>query len=128
MNSSVLLMKIVFDFLSSLDDSQIEKLLNKEVYIKLENNRKKERLIPVIEEESINQICMMLEEKTTREDAQSYLIEINPNKSILKLLIKHYKIPMTSKATNQQMINAIIEAVIGSKIRYDALYNTNLEK
>ncbi len=128
MNSSVLLMKIVFDFLSGLDDSQIEKLLNKEVYIKLEDNRKKKTLIPVIEEESISQICMMLEEKTTREDAQSYLIEINPNKSILKLLIKHYKIPMTSKATNQQMINAIIEAVIGSKIRYDALYNTNLEK
>ena len=29
---------------------------------------------------------------------------------------------------NQQMIDAIIEAVVGSKIRYEALYNTNLTK
>lgn len=55
-------------------------------------------------------------------------MELNLNKSVLKLLIKHYKIPLTSKATNAQMMNEIIEAAVGVKIRYNALYNTNLNE
>lgn len=128
MNSSVSLIKVVFDFLSSLDDSQIEDLINKKVQLKLEPNRGKKASMPEIDENAIGEICEVLEKETTRENARFYLTEKNPNKATLKSLVKHYKIPMTSKATNQQMIDAIIEAVIGSKIRYDALYNTNLTK
>lgn len=128
MNNNVLLIKVVLDFLSRLEDSQIEDLLNKKACLKLESCRQKEIAAPKTEDISIDLICTTLEEKTTRADARSYLIEQNLHKSTLKLLIKHYKIPMTSKATNAQMLDAIIEAVVGAKIRYEALYNTNLNK
>lgn len=132
MNSNILLMKIVFEFLNGLDDSQIEDLINKKVCLKLqptlEHDKGKETSIPETDEYSIDPICTTLEEKMTRDDARVYLTEMGLNKATLKLLVKHYKIPLTSKATNPQMIDAIIEAVVGSKIRYEALYNTNLTK
>lgn len=132
MNSNVLLIKIVFEFLNSLEDSQIEDLINKKVCLKLapnlEPDKKKETSIPQIDECSISLICTALEGKTTRDDARAYLAEMGLNKAALKLLVKHYKIPLTSKATNAQMIDAVIEAAVGSKIRYEALYNTNLTK
>lgn len=84
--------------------------------------------IQKVEKVSIDTICKTLEAKKERDDAQAYLMELNLTKSILKLLVKHYKIPLTSKATNDQMIDAIIEAVIGVKIRYEVLYNTDLSK
>lgn len=158
MNSGVLLIKIVLDFLNRLEDSQIEDLLNKRAYLKLESCSNKviiaqttkevsadltcESLdakttkddaqvcseVQKAEKVSIDSICETLEAKTTRDDAQAYLMELNLTKSVLKLLVKHYKIPLTSKATNAQMIDAIIEAVVGAKIRYEALYNTDLSK
>lgn len=128
MNSGVLLIKIVLNFLSRLEDSQIEDLLNKRAYLKLESCSNREIVAQNTKEVSIDTICETLEAKTTRDDAQAYLIELNLTKSILKLLVKHYKIPLTSKATNAQMIDAIIEAVVGARIRYEALYNTDLSK
>lgn len=155
MNNGVLLIKIVLDFLDCLEDSQIEDLLNKRAYLKLESCSNKvsiaqntkevsadstcesleakktkndAQIYSEVQKVSIDSICETLEVKTTRDDAQAYLIELNLTKSILKLLVKHYKIPLTSKATNAQMIDAIIEAVVGAKIRYEALYNTDLSK
>lgn len=126
MNNSVLLFKIVFDFLNGLSDSQIEELINEKTHLKIEVNRSKSNPKTILDESSISSICAELEEKTTREAARSYLTGININKAALRLLVKHYNIPLISKATNSQMVDAIIEAVVGSKIRYEALYSTKL--
>jgi len=126
MKNDILLMKIVVDFLSQLDNSQIEDLLNKRARLKLEVTAKNKAAIT--NEGSISEVCNSLEQKTSREDACSYLYTLNLNKTTLKLLVKHYNIPLASKATNTQMTDAIVEAVIGSKLRYDALYNTDFSK
>jgi len=128
MNRNVLLIKVVLDFLNRLEDSQIEDLLDKKACLKLESCHQKEIVTQRVEESPIDVICKTLEEKDTRDAAREYLMELNLNKSVLKLLIKHYKIPLTSKATNAQMMNEIIEAAVGVKIRYNALYNTNLNE
>ena len=124
MKDNVLLLKIIFDFLSQLNEKQLDDLLNKKAKLKLDTIEKE---IEVTKDFSLNSICNELERKNSREDALEYLGELNLNKQNLKTLVRYYKIPMASKATNIQMTDAIIEAVIGSKLRYDALYNTELK-
>ena len=126
MKNDILLVKIVVDFLNQLDNRQIEDLLSKRAHLKLEVTTKNETAIP--NEDSISEVCNSLEQKMSREDALSYLHTLNLSKPTLKLLVKYYNIPLASKATNAQMTDAIVEAVIGSKLRYDALYNTDLTK
>lgn len=130
MKENVLLLKIIFDFLNQLSEKQLDDLLNKRAKIKLDTVtiNDKEIQLDLPNNNMLDEVCVELEEKSTREEAISYLDELKFNKQMLKQLVKHYKIPLSSKATNKQMTEAIIEAVIGSKLRYDALYNTDLNK
>ena len=42
-------------------------------------------------------------------------------------MAKKYGVPIGSKETNSQIIDKIIENVVGSKLKFDALLNTDLK-
>lgn len=124
----ILILKVVFDFLSDLSAGQIEDLINKRACLKIVSLEKGTGHLLLSNEHEIQEILDCLEKKDTREDALTYLRSLELTKPVLKALVKHYNIPLASKATNVQMTDAVVEAVVGAKLRYDALYNTNLTK
>lgn len=127
MKSDVLLLKIVFDFLSQLSDKQLNDVLNGKAKLRIEVDANDE-IAESSKVFSIDSICADLERIDSRDMAIDYFYQLNLSKPILKQLVKHYKIPLAGKATNVQMIDSIIEAVVGSRLRYNALYSTNLNK
>ena len=75
----------------------------------------------------IDEVCDEIEKFTTREDAIEYISQLSLLKVDLKAIATKYNIPMGSKETNTQMIDKIVENVVGSKLRFDALLNTDLK-
>ena len=56
-----------------------------------------------------------------------YITSLELLKSELKAIAQKYNIPIGSKDTNTQIIDKIIENVVGSRLKFDALLNTNLK-
>lgn len=48
--------------------------------------------------------------------------------SRFKSYCKRYNIPLGSKDTNVQIIDKLVENVVGSKLKFDALLNTDLKR
>lgn len=76
----------------------------------------------------IEEVCNKIEEFTTREEALEYINTLSLLKVDLKAIAKKYNIPLGSKETNRQIIEKIVENVVGSKLRFDALLNTDLKR
>lgn len=68
-----------------------------------------------------------MEAFSTREESMEYITSLELLKSELKAIAQKYNIPIGSKDTNTQIIDKIIENVVGSRLKFDALLNTNLK-
>lgn len=44
------------------------------------------------------------------------------------IFAKKYNIPLGSKETNSQIVEKIVENIVGSKLKFDVLLNTNLKQ
>lgn len=58
---------------------------------------------------------------------KEYITNLHLIKKELKAIAKKYNIPLGSKETNEQIVEKIIENIVGSKLRFDALLNTDLK-
>lgn len=125
MKEQIELMKVVFDFLDHLSEEQIRMLVSQKAKLRLEIER--EMLNETTTKICIDEVCDEIEKFTTREDAIEYISKLSLLKVDLKAIAKKYNIPMGSKETNTQMIDKIVENVVGSKLRFDALLNTDLK-
>lgn len=128
MKETIAAFKFVLDFLSQLNEEQLSDVINNKAKLKLEYEKvtiNQERDTDNVE--NIKEICNKIEALNSREEAIQYLQSININKNTLKAIVKQYNVPFTSKDTNAQLINKIVEGVVGAKLRFDALLNTNLE-
>ncbi len=125
MKEQIELMKVVFDFLDHLSEEQIRMLVSQKAKLRLEIER--EMLNEATTKICIDEVCDEIEKFTTREDAIEYISKLSLLKVDLKAIAKKYNIPMGSKETNTQMIDKIVENVVGSKLRFDALLNTDLK-
>lgn len=125
MKEQIQLLKIIFDFLAHLTEEQINMLINKKAKLKLEIEK------DVVSEPKskicIDEVCETIQEFTTREEATEYINQLALLKSDLKAIARKYNIPLGSKATNIQITEKIIENVIGSKLKFDALLSTDLK-
>ena len=126
MKEQVQLLKIVFDFLDDLSEEQLEMLVNNKAKLnlvveKVEVNKTN------ISEIYVDDICENMEHFTTREEALEYITSLSLLKNQLKAMAKKYGVPIGSKETNSQIIDKIIENVVGSKLKFDALLNTDLK-
>ena len=57
----------------------------------------------------------------SREDAESFLRNQNPNKEDLKSLCREVGIPFSTKDTNDSLISKLVEHTIGYKLRSEAI-------
>lgn len=126
MKDQVQLLKIVFDFLNNLSEEQLKLLIEKRARLNVEMEKtvtaKPEVSIPV------DEICERINGFSTREEALEYITGLSLLKSQLKAIAKKYDIPIGNKETNNQIAEKIVENVIGSKLRFDALLNTDLKR
>ncbi|MFG6367490.1 MAG: hypothetical protein K1W16_03525 [Lachnospiraceae bacterium] len=127
MKEQIQLFKIVFDFLDNLSEEELQLLISKKARLNLEIEK-------TITEESkpmhvcVEKICEKIEGFSTREDALEYITGLSLLKAELKAVAKKYDIHIGSKETNNQIAEKIIENVVGSKLRFDALLNTDLKR
>ncbi|MCM1201979.1 MAG: hypothetical protein NC312_12180 [Bacteroides fragilis] len=125
MKEQVQLLKTVFDFLDRLSEEQLQLLLSKKAKIKFE--MEKEIINTPATQICLEEVCSKIEEFTTREEAIEYINTLSLLKADLKIIAKNYNIPLGSKETNGQIAEKIIENVVGSKLKFDALLNTDLK-
>lgn len=125
MKKQVQLLKLVFDFLGRLSEEQLQLLLTKKAKIKFEIE--KETVDEAISQICLEEVCSKIEAFTTREEASEYINGLSLLKVDLKAIAKKYDIPLGSKETNMQIVEKIIENVVGSKLRFDTLLNTDLK-
>lgn len=125
MKEQIELMRVVFDFLDHLSEEQLKMLVYKKAKLRLEIER--EIVTETVTQICIDEICDEIENFTTREEAIEYISKLSLLKVELKAIAKKYNIPVGSKETNTQIIGKIVENLVGSKLRFDALLNTDLK-
>ncbi|MGX7200766.1 hypothetical protein BCR22_08275 [Enterococcus plantarum] len=131
MKEQIQLMKLVFDTLNKLSTTQLDDLLAKKAQLKLiypEEKKVKNEISNNEIDKIVNEISNELEQVDSRDKAESILNNRTINKQMLKLISKKYNISLNGKDSNTVIIEKIIENVVGSKIKFDALLNTDLKK
>lgn len=126
MKTQIQLLKIVFDFLNSLSEEQLKMLINKKArleFVSEESIKKETKSVQIC----VDEICQNLERFSTREEAVEYITNLSLLKADLKAIAKKYDIPIGSKDKNNQIMDKIIENIVGSRLRFDALLNTNIK-
>lgn len=125
MKEQIQLMKIILDFLDHLSEEQMKLLIAKKVKLRLDMDK------AVLDEPRtqicLDEVCEKIESFETREETIEYINSLSLLKVDLKEIAKKYNIPLGSKETNSQIIKKIVENVIGSKLRFNALLSTNLK-
>ncbi|MDD2957181.1 MAG: hypothetical protein PHR92_01435 [Lachnospiraceae bacterium] len=126
MKEQIKLLRLILDIFEGLSEDQLRDLLDKKAKIKIEYPKPQDCQLKfgVLHDE----VFVKLDSLTSRDDATEYFKGLNLTKASLKEIADHYSIPLGSKDTNTQIVEKIIENVIGSKLRFDALLNTNLNK
>lgn len=126
MKEQIQLLKIVFEFLDHLSEEQLKLLMTKKAKLRLEVDKDPVE-VPAVQI-GIDEVCDKIETYTTREEAIKYVDSLALLKADLRSIAKKYNIPLGSKETNQQIIEKIVENVVGSKLKFDALLNTDLKR
>lgn len=127
MKTQVQLLKIVFDFLDQLPEEQLALLIEKKARLKLETEKNPSKGSRTAEFD-VEEVCKRLECCSTREEAMQYMTEVSLSRAGLKAVAKKYNIPLGSKDRSNQIAEKIIENVVGSRLRFDALLNTDLKR
>lgn len=126
MKDQVQLLKVVFEFLDNLSEEQLKMLISKKAKLNLVVEKIKTNETKSLEI-CADEICEKMESFSTREDALEYITGLSLLKTELKAIAKKYDIPISSKDTNNQIVDKIIENVVGSRLKFDSLLNTNLK-
>lgn len=136
MKDTVKVMKFIFNFLDQLSESELTDVLNNKVELKLESKSNKNTITKKdtkntssnnLPTNQLKDICDGLETMSSRAVAMDYLEKQNITKANLKAIASRYNIPVTTKDTNAKLIAKIVEGVVGSKLRFDALLDTDLK-
>lgn len=121
MKSSTKLLKIVSNFLDRCSDTELKELLNGKA--KLEIVMPQTKLSQEQTTEDIEGILTSLQAFTTVEEVKDFLMRKSYSKATLRSIAKLSDVILTSKDTNEQIVDKIVERFIGAKLRYDSLLN-----
>ena len=124
MKEEIKLFKILLDTIDKLSEEELSALLSGKAHLKFEASN--EQKIYETFDALSNDFFTQMESCESREGAQKLFDEYNFSKATLKAIAKYYCVFIGSKDTNSQLISKIIETVIGSKLKYETLLNTNL--
>lgn len=123
------LLKVVFEFLECSPEDQLKMLVAKKakLYLKMETEKEIKKVSEPITQNYLDDICKEIENFTSRGEAIEYINRLTLLKADLKIIAKKYNIPLGSKETNSQIVEKIVENIVGSKLKFDVLLNTNLK-
>lgn len=129
MKDEIKLMKFIFDFLNKLNEKQLDDLLHKKAKLNLDYpvDKNREEIDFKLKAE-VDNVVLKLQNSNTREQALKLLNNEKNSKKILKEIAKKFNISINYRDSNQIVIDKIIENVIGSKLRFDALLNPDIKK
>lgn len=154
MKDAVKLTKLICDFLNGLSEEEISALLENEARLKVEFSARKtcvfcdcslgevERTEAIYETEVNGAIhrtadkaiklpdsfFQELDSLDSREKAQELFKQSAFCKAQLVEIARHYSIPVTTKDRNAQIVDRIIESVVGSKLKHETLLTANLHR
>lgn len=145
MKDVVKLTKLICDVLSRLSEEEISALLANEARLKVDFPSRKmcsarERSCGAVEltgaDEGIvdkatklpDSFFQELDSFDSREKAQELFKQSGFRKAQLMEIARHYSIPVTTKDRNAQIIDRIIESVVGAKLKHETLLTANLHR
>ena len=126
MKENAELLALVFGFLSQLSEEQLKSLLRKQTKLTIEAAKTKKTTVYAPCDDTIEKIASTLNGMNSREEALKYLQELKLTKKKLLDVAEHCKVSIYKKDTIKALINKIVEKVVGSRLKYEALLNTNL--
>ncbi len=125
MKLQIQLMKIAFDFLDSLSEKEIMDIINKDAKLSIKYKNKSN--IIDVDEELLEELTHNINNFDNRDEAIIYINNLKLTKVVLKELAIKNNVFINSKDTNNIIISKIVEKMIGSKLKFDTLLNSNIK-
>lgn len=123
------LVSLALTTISQLNVREVNSLLNKEATLIVKPVKRKERKINKVDTKELGHIekhTQVISSFNTREEAKAYFNSIKLKKEDLVILCKLMAVHINKSDKKEEIINKIIESVVGSKLRIEAIKNTTL--
>lgn len=122
--------KYILNVLDGFTEEELESLVNNEARLAIIYNDSSEKHNKEEKKKNSNEINLLsiietIDEIATTEEAHKYLDSLKLTKRDLKEIAAHYKISVTTRDTNSILKKKIVDGVIGSKIKFQTLLDTN---
>lgn len=126
MKDAMELLKLIVDFLNELSEEDISALLDKRARLKVDfpNQKKPTRTASKLSDSFFQKFDLL----KTREEAQALFEQCAFRRPDLQEIAAHYKIPITGKKTNVEIIDQIIASIIGFKLDRETMLNTDIHR
>ena len=124
------LLKVLTVSFASLSDDQYEKLLSGQarlVYQELSKSPGKAKSKNLPDDKEINEHINRLTLFSSREEAQAYLKATKLTRAGLGEIASQLRVHLLKSDKKEQMINKIVEAVVGARLRSEAIRDTDLK-
>lgn len=121
------ILRAVADFLDNIDDKDIENIAEskKIITIDMKDKTKNTKIRTKIYDKDLKQIKLHLDTTDSREEAESYLQNAASKKSDLIAVAKHLSIPIFNSDTANDVLERIIDATVGYRLRTKAIRGQN---
>jgi hypothetical protein len=122
-------MNLAIGTIAELSEDKIKALLRKEAVFAVKYIKKEEKKIKssdIKEFENMQKYIETLSNFNSREDAIAYLNSLKLNKEKLIILAKTLSVCISKGNRKEEIINKIVEFVVGSKLRVEAIRNGSL--
>lgn len=122
------IINILSKTLSNINDEQFNKIISnsaKLIYVENEAEKKRETSAKDIE---INNLASNIKQFNTREEAQVYIENLKLKKESLLSIGKLVNANISKKETKQKIIEKIIDATVGARLRVEAISQIDLSR
>lgn len=123
------LVSLALRTIAQLSEKEVNSLLNKEATLVVKSVKgqgRKINKVDIMEFGKIEKHTQAISNFNTREKAKDYLNSIKLKKEELIILAKLMSVHINKSDKKEEIINKIIESVVGSKLRVEAIKNTIL--
>lgn len=120
MSDTIKIIRIVFDFIDRCSEKELDDLVSGKAKFKIQYSKRKNKSKSII---NTRKILSELDSFTSVEEAKEYFVSKNFTKAVLRQIAEKNNVVLLSKDTNEQIIDKIIELIIGSTLRYNSLLN-----
>ncbi len=126
-NLAILLLALA-DTVGELSQQQYENLMAGKARLVYKETRSKGQPKPIHTDEKAEEYLQFIVACESREAANDYLAKLKLSKTILTQIASRVQIHILKSDNRDQITQKIIEAVVGTKLRSDAIKHTDLSR